>query len=34
MRGFSQKWNVEVEVSSDSPGGYQQPPDQAQPAGA
>ena len=34
MRGFSQKWNVEVEVSSDSPGGYQPPPDQTQPAGA
>ena len=34
MRGFSQKWNVEVEVSSDSPAGYSQPPDQAQPAGA
>lgn len=34
MRGFSQKWNVEVEVSSDHPGGYQPPPDQTQPAGA
>ena len=34
MRGFSQKWNVEVEVRSDSPGGYEQPPDQTQPAGA
>jgi protein-S-isoprenylcysteine O-methyltransferase Ste14 len=38
MRGFSQKWNVEVEVSSDSPGGYQPPPDdggtEPQPAGA
>ena len=22
MRGFAQKWNVEVEVSSDAPGGY------------
>jgi lysylphosphatidylglycerol synthetase-like protein (DUF2156 family) len=38
MRGFSQKWNVEVEVSSDSPGDYQHPPDdggsEPQPAGA
>ncbi len=38
MRGFSQKWNVEVEVSSDSPGGHEPPPDESgsepQPAGA
>ena len=38
MRGFSQKWNVEVEVRSDSPGGYEPPPDdrgqEPQPAGA
>jgi protein-S-isoprenylcysteine O-methyltransferase Ste14 len=38
MRGFSQKWNVEVETRIDSPGGYQQPPDdggsEPQPAGA
>lgn len=38
MRGFSQKWNVEVEVRSDSPGGYEPPPDETgsgpQPAGA
>ena len=34
MRGFSQKWNVEIEVRHDSPAGYQQPPDQTQPAGA
>ena len=27
MRGFSQKWNVEVEVSSGSPAGYYEPPD-------
>jgi len=37
MRGFSQKWNVEVEVSSDSPGGYPPADDggtEPQPAGA
>ncbi len=37
MRGFAQKWNVEVEVRSDSPGGYQHPDDPGsdpQPAGA
>ena len=38
MRGFSQKWNVEVEVRSDSPDGYEPPPDEPdsepQPAGA
>jgi lysylphosphatidylglycerol synthetase-like protein (DUF2156 family) len=37
MRGFTQKWNVEVEVSSDSPGGYPPPDDRGpepQPAGA
>lgn len=37
MRGFTQKWNVEVEVSSDSPGGYEPPDDRGtepQPAGA
>ena len=38
MRGFSQKWNVEVEVRSDSAGGYEPPPDESgsepQPAGA
>ena len=38
MRGFQQKWNVEVETRSDSPGGYEPPPDdggtEPQPAGA
>jgi hypothetical protein len=38
MRGFSQKWNVEVETRVDSPGGYEPPPDdrgnEPQPAGA
>ena len=37
MRGFTQKWNVEVEVSSDSPGGYPPPDDRGpepQPVGA
>jgi hypothetical protein len=31
MRGFSQKWNVEVEVAQHDQGGWQQPPDQQYP---
>ena len=38
MRGFTQKWNVEVEVRDDSPGGYGPPPEdrghEPHPAGA